>query len=134
MPYGLDTKDPSVLRSAAKNIKIISDRLDDSPDFQEAQQVISEASNVVFLGFGYDEITLNKLLGNSDLDSKKFYGTSIGLDQDIKIRLQSKFGGNLVLGENPSCRNLLEEISKSVWLFNFTIPLKTPIPERIPRK
>lgn len=114
VPYGLAANDPSILNNAAENIKIVSDRLDDSPDFQEAQQVISKASNIVFFGFGYDETTLSKLLLKSELDSKQFYGTSIQLNQDLKFRLQSKFGDNLVLGGNLSCRKLLEEIRKAV--------------------
>ncbi len=94
VPYGLAANDPSI--------------------FQEAQQVISKASNIVFFGFGYDETTLSKLLLKSELDSKQFYGTSIQLNQDLKFRLQSKFGENLVLGGNLSCRKLLEEIRKAV--------------------
>ena len=72
--------------------------------------MISEASNVVFFGFGYDEITLNKLLGNSNLDSKKFYGTGVGLTPSTKTMLGDKFGGKLVLYENRTCRDIIEEI------------------------
>ena len=110
VPYGLKTNDPSILKKAAERIKIISDRLDDSYDFQEAQRLIAESSNIVFFGFGYDEITLSKLLGASDISSKIFYGTSIQLTSDTRTMLQNKFGDKLISKDNLDCRNLLEEI------------------------
>lgn len=110
VPYGLDANDTSIVNNAAENIRIVSDRLDDSPDFQEARQIISNAANVVFFGFGYDKITLSKLLGEPDLSSKTFYGTGINITPEIKTMLQNKFPDNFVLGDKLSCRQLLEEI------------------------
>ncbi len=108
--YGLDANDPSTLKNAAERIRIISDRLDDSPDFKEAQQVIAKASNVVFFGFGYDDSTLIKLLGKSDINSKKYHGTGIGISENTKNMLKNTFGENFVLWEDDDCMALLDKI------------------------
>lgn len=110
VPYGIDVDDPNTLRRAAKNIKIVPDRLDDSPDFQKAQEIISKANHIVFLGFGYNERTLSLLMAKINPDGKHFYGTSIALDGPTRTRLTEMFGDKITLGENQDCRQLLKTI------------------------
>jgi len=112
MPYGMNAYDPEVLKKVAGNIKIISDRLDDSPDFQEAQRLISQAGVVVFFGFGYDETTIDALIGTGDWKSKLMFGTNLGLDNDKITSLNNKFEGALNLGGQLNCKHLIAEIGK----------------------
>lgn len=110
MPYGLDATDPTVVKKAAERIKIVSDVLEESPDFREAKEVILQASNVVFFGFGYDTITLKKLLSKSDINSKNLMGTGIGLSDDKINHLYNEFGDKLNIRNNLSCKALLLEM------------------------
>ena len=86
------------------------DRLDDSPDFQKAQEIISKANHIVFLGFGYNDRTLSSLMAKTNPDGKKFYGTSVALDEPTRTRLTEIFGDKITLGENQDCRQLLKTI------------------------
>lgn len=108
--YG-KTFDENTLKKAATSIKIVSDRLDGSPDFQRAQQLISEANHIVFLGFGYNETTLSKLLEQSTrLDKKHIYGTSYGIDPNIVSRLKKMLGDAIVIKINQRCDQILKTI------------------------
>ncbi len=108
--YG-KTFDENALKNAAASIKIVSDRLDDSPDFQRAQQLISEANHIIFLGFGYNETTLSKLLEQSTrLDKKHFYGTGVGIDDTTVSRLKEMLGDELVIHLAQRCNQFLETI------------------------
>lgn len=110
VPYGTKATDADSLRRAAESIKIVSDRLDKSPDFQKAQQIVADAYHVVFLGFGYNEITLTALLAETALDGKHFYGTGFNLDEPTKNKLQNIFGDKMTLGEGLDCSKFLKHI------------------------
>lgn len=101
VPYGKVLKEQSHVKKAVDNIKIISDRLDDSEDFQNAQTIIAEARSIIFLGFGYHARTLKSLFAKSDLNTKDIYGTTYKLDQadkttmyELTSKAKTKFFGN----------------------------------------
>jgi hypothetical protein len=110
VPYGINMDDLETLRKAAENIKIVSDRLDDSPDFQKAQEAISKANHIIFLGFGYNERTLSSLMARTNPDGKHFYGTSLGLDESTRARLKEMFEDKMTLGDGQDCLHLLKSI------------------------
>lgn len=110
VPYGINVDDLETVRKAAENIQIVPDRLDDSPDFQKAQEIISKCDHIIFLGFGYNERTLSSLLAKTNLDEKHFYGTSFGLDESTRAKLKEVFGDKITLGDNQDCCKLLESI------------------------
>lgn len=64
-------------------------------------------------GFGYDEMTLTELLGQSDINDKTFLGTGIALGTNIITKLQTKFGANLLLAEGVDCQHLLLQIKQA---------------------
>ena len=82
VPYGQVLSDNKHVKQAVENIRIISDRFDDSDEFISAQNVISEAKNIIFLGFGYHRRTLKSLFSKSKLEEKDIYGTSFKLSQE----------------------------------------------------
>jgi hypothetical protein len=110
VPYGPNANDAATLQRAAASIKIVSDRLDDSPNFQKAQVYIAGAKHIVFLGFGYDERTLSALLAKTKLDEHKLYGTAFNLDEATTTRLQNTYGEKMNLGIGKDCRAFLREI------------------------
>lgn len=59
-PYDWNvTKESLVL--AAKEIKVIPDSRDDDKDFQRASNWLSRATEIVFLGFGFDSLSVRRL-------------------------------------------------------------------------
>ncbi len=109
VPYGLPVN-ADTLRDAAASIKIVSDHLEDSPDYQKAQQLISSANHIVFLGFGYNQATMTTLLATTQLDRKHLRGTSYGLVSTDIDRLKSSYGKQMLQGDNRNCGQLLADI------------------------
>jgi len=99
VPYGIDMSNPDAIRSAAEKIKIVSDRLDNSPDFQAAKTLIQQAKQVIFLGFGYNETTLSALLSEAPIHEIKFYGTAMHLDPKDRDRIKTLFDNDIILGD-----------------------------------
>jgi len=110
VPYGIDINNGDALKQAAGNIKIVSDRLEDSEEFQKAQDIISKAESAIFLGFGYDERTLKALLAKSKLTEKRFYGTSVNLDEEALQRVHNIFEHKIKLDVGMDCQRLLKNI------------------------
>jgi hypothetical protein len=109
VPYGLNINDANTLRKAAESIKIVSDRLEDSPDFQRAQDVIANANNIIFLGIGYDDRTLKSLLAKTDINSKQIIGTSLNLDEPTRQHIRDFFNNRIKLG-GMTCMDFLKHI------------------------
>ena len=109
--YGQAAKSPEAVAAAAKRIKIISDRLDESEDFREAQALIAGARNVVFLGFGYHPRTLSALIPEGSFDGKKIVGTAVRLPDDRKSELLIYFRSQIHLGgANQNCSSFMEHL------------------------
>ena len=83
--YGKGDPDDDTVHKAATQIKIVSDRLEDSADFQDAQKTIAWAERIVFLGFGYHRQTLASLLKTSDSKGQTVLGTSHGALPDKQL-------------------------------------------------
>jgi hypothetical protein len=99
VPYGNAGKNPTSLHAAAQSIRIVSDSMDSSPDFQEAEQLIGSAHNIIFIGFGYNKITLERLLKRAQLDRVRLLGTAFHLEENTVSELRKMFQGKIELGD-----------------------------------
>jgi hypothetical protein len=109
--YGKASDNTEALRKAAEGIKIVSDRLEESPDFRKAQQVLSNAKCIIFLGFGYDKRTLGALLEGCKVEEKRFYGTTVGLNGDARQRVTELFQNRITLGaDHQGCKEFVRRI------------------------
>jgi hypothetical protein len=71
----------SEIKIAAKNIKIIHENINSDPEFSEAQQKLRAASRIYILGFGYNEINVQRLgLQELPSDGKVIMGATKGFD------------------------------------------------------
>lgn len=74
----------------------------ENPQFKQAQDLLKHAERVCFLGFGYDNTNLDRLigpLGPGGLLGKLCFGTVWGLTQrEIEVLNQTRFFGNLDAG------------------------------------
>jgi len=109
--YGKASGNTEALRKAADSIKIVSDRLEESPDFRKAQQALANAKRVIFLGFGYDKRTLGGLLEGCKVEEKQFYGTTFGLNGDARHNLTERFKSRITLGaDHQVCKQFVRQI------------------------
>lgn len=74
LPYGGDLRD---LLTASKRLQIVSDDIKASGVLESCANLLSDASHVVFLGFGYDPVNIERLVFSPD---SLFYGTVYGLE------------------------------------------------------
>ena len=82
VPYPLESRDVNGLLEAAKRIRIVSDKLDASPEFQEAKATVAAADRIIFLGFGFHERTFTTLLENTDVKGKEVFCCCFRLDPE----------------------------------------------------
>lgn len=120
--YGLR---PETLNTAYRRLRVIPEGRNTDESVVMARKMISAAQNVVFLGFGFDRLNIERLGGGTEVFSpsvqteqgqilRSFYGTTIGMFQEevfkaIK-RLHkpiSPIADAAVNFKNVNCTNLL---------------------------
>ncbi len=103
--------------SVANNIKLIHER--DDEFLNEIKELVREAKNIFFLGFGYDEDNMNALGWPENFnEDKRIFGTAFNLSEsritEIKAMIQKGFRNPDLSRVNPiikplDCRSLLDE-------------------------
>lgn len=104
VPY--DSEGTAVyIRRGAENIKIIPEITRDTDEFVQARNLISKASRLLFLGFGYHPTNISRLFPESvRIIPKHVKGTSLHLSHDRKLDVKK---WNLNLSEEAG--SLIEE-------------------------
>src|SRR6266516_2470408 len=90
------------LKEGAKGIRMIHDDLDDSEEFKRAKKLVSSASSILFLGFGYDKRTLRRLGVLEGSESSLVYGTARGLKTDQMAEIREMFKERITLDKRSS--------------------------------
>ena len=91
MPY-VQERTTEDIKKGAQGVSIIHDQhLDSSEAFQAAALHIANATDVLFLGCGYDKRTLKRLGVFSVRKRQKFYGTAHGLDEEWMEEVKNMF-------------------------------------------
>jgi hypothetical protein len=70
--------DVEALTKAANGIQIIHEAIKDSRAFEQAHEMLRKAERICFLGFGYNETNLQRLMGYKRDDQPEIYGSSRG--------------------------------------------------------
>lgn len=115
--YGRSAHDHNFVKAAADRIRITSDSVEDTVEFKRAQEVIGEAENLLFMGFGYDLRTLDRLCANRNDGQGQVLGTSVGLSPKRRAYLEERFGPSIFLDEEAdqaetSCMSLCMHLYK----------------------
>jgi hypothetical protein len=83
---------------AANGIKIISESLDSSDEFEQAKKLMAIADRIVILGFGYHPVNMKRL--NVPLDkAQRVYGTCFGMTAAQRNQLNAQHRSMIVLGQ-----------------------------------
>jgi len=83
------------IKVCTENIKIVHEKIyEDDLQFKRAVELLSEAYNVWFLGFGYDETNMRRLqLPDSLKNANVVLGSTYGLRKGQKKKMHSFFKG-----------------------------------------
>lgn len=86
---------PEGIKVCVENIKIVYEKIyEDDLQFKRAVELLSEAYNVWFLGFGYDETNMRRLqLPDSLKNANVILGSTYGLRKGQKKKMHSLFKG-----------------------------------------
>jgi hypothetical protein len=106
--YGYDN---DILEVARRHIKIIHEDIDDvrDADFALAKKLLNEAEQILFLGFGYDPINLERLkIRDINPNGKTIRGTSWGLGQSELKEVLRNCGDKISL-HGEVCYTLISE-------------------------
>ena len=84
LPYGLNGEPSEAIKiqGAGKRIQIISDKLEDSPAYIEAQRELEGVDRILFMGFAYHPSTMGTLLKNIDPEKTELIGSSFNLSKE----------------------------------------------------
>jgi hypothetical protein len=101
--YGKAVGD-GTLRRCSEGIHIVTDNIDDNPEFKKAAQVMWEANEIYFIGFGYDPNNLRRLPIESKYPpnspgsrmgasrpSLNIFGTAFGLAPAKRFQIEHYF-------------------------------------------
>jgi hypothetical protein len=96
------TISPEIVAAAAKGITILHQGNDDSPEFQQAQELFKKADSILLLGFGYPRENMRRLnlpflrlRGQTvphDTRPVQIWGTAYGLTEAEASRLRVLYG------------------------------------------
>jgi hypothetical protein len=105
---------PDVIRIAADGIKIVHEVQPDK-EFQQAKQLIDDAQDIVFLGFGYLETNIERLQAlpsDSPEEPRQWFGSAYGLGEGEKQILGQRFFQRLQLANRQDdCLETLKRFS-----------------------
>lgn len=91
------------LRQCANTIKIIHEDVVGSPEFPMAQHLIDQAEVICFLGFGYNEVNLERIFAAETAYrqtlKKQLYGTSYGFPEGEKQVVRQRFNNRIQLDD-----------------------------------
>jgi hypothetical protein len=89
------------IKLGAKGISMIhDDHLDNAAEFDRARELVKTATDVVFLGFGYDRRSLRRLGILDACEPPTVFGTARALPSDWKGEIKAMFKGKIKLDEN----------------------------------
>ncbi len=88
----------SEVRLAASQIKIIHEKVDETPELLRAREALQQSDVVVFLGFGYDSTNLRRLDVKQIPFTANMFGTAFDLTKIERNAVTEQFPAGLMLG------------------------------------
>jgi hypothetical protein len=93
VPFTGTLDEPRRVNFISRQIKIIHESEDNTEEFVAAREYLNNAEVVCFLGFGYHERNVQRLLKGVDLKSKRIYGTGYDITKAERVQIGSHFPG-----------------------------------------
>lgn len=112
IPFGHNGNEipPQIIQKTGRSIQIISDKLEDAKNFQDAKQLLGKSEQIICLGFGYHPSTVEKLFSDVDPKSCGLEGTAVELSAERTQSITDWSGGKFSL-RNMSAAQMLQSIT-----------------------
>jgi len=91
---------PNDIRIAAAGIRIVHDQVSQDEAFSQARDLMKKAQRVVFLGFGYDEINVSRLIPKLSDVPGTLFGSAFELAETEIVSLRQRFENRLHTGRH----------------------------------
>lgn len=106
---------PQHLKKYASNINIVSDDLDENPEFEIARKIINNGSEIHFLGFGFQEVNLKRLKLTDLSITHKIAGTAFEI-KSAEIQAISSYTNSFLNDRNLFNMKVLDYLREHVVL------------------
>ena len=91
------TDNPPAIKFASEQIIVISERTAESKEFDEAFELMSSATKIFFIGFGYHPVNLQRLRVNEiPIEGKILKGTRYGIGDVDLMPILAQFRPNKI--------------------------------------
>lgn len=123
-PYQNDMS-TTLLTIAANEIKIIPEQRSDDPSFLTAQEWFKDATNICFLGFGFDALNVERLglktliiqMDKAGMQKPSFTASTFGMTRAEVTQAKNRLGVDNYLWHPISAKNL-ETIREHIYILN----------------
>ncbi len=99
------------LKKSADCIRIVYEDFKDDPIFNKVHILLRQAKSIIFLGFGYNNVNLNRLRVSDFIASSEIMGSAFGLEAAETESVSNYFSRKIVL--SPQC-NILQFLRQEV--------------------
>jgi len=110
LAFGAAEVRSEVLRTMAGSMVVIHEGKDDSQEYAEAFELMSAASRIYFLGFGYGATNLRRLGLDRLVQPKEVIGTAMGLSPFAIQNILREQSNRLKLQPGLDCSAFLKEV------------------------
>jgi hypothetical protein len=93
VPFGADATNVLYLKRASSRIKIVHEDVSGNDQFRRAHEWLRDAQSICFLGFGYGEVNLERIMAFGPKEGKHVFGTALGFENaalsNLSLKMQS---------------------------------------------
>jgi hypothetical protein len=97
---------------AVKGIKIISESIDDSPEFAKARDLMKNAQRIAILGFGYHPVNMRRLQVPFKPGGVTIWGTCYGKTMTERDELIRKYDGLSLVSPDTKILEFLRSVQR----------------------
>ncbi|MEX2182120.1 MAG: hypothetical protein WD771_08760 [Gemmatimonadaceae bacterium] len=95
--------DAVLVNVAAESLRVMNERIETDPELTEAQAALEDAQRVLFLGFGYDELNLQRLQCGKWASTTETLGSAFGLLDRERQRVLDTLRGARLASAGDDC-------------------------------
>lgn len=118
--FGADLQREQLV-AASRQIRTFTEQVIEEDTIDRMRRQLSEAENIVFLGFSYGEMNLKLMETSGDREQRNVIGTAVGISESNRAHIDERLRAVLKLGhqiqlkihlENSRCFEVINDFSR----------------------